>query len=147
MKTAVLGVLKGQQHTWNLKKAERHCIQWQRWELLSVIVTCHIIHNVLQVRNCNRQDRQCVMLEKCDGVQHELKLIYKAATATTAIPAIVITVAKRSFKYTEGLYFSESMFHFYRQERSKLIFPCHFLNQASTFLTAKFWGRKICEVL
>jgi len=63
-----------------------------------------------------RQTRQCVMLEKCDGVQHEFKSIYEAA-ATTAILVTVVTVAKRSFKYTEGLYFSESMFHFYRQEK------------------------------
>ena len=53
---------------------------------------------------------------KCDGVQHEYKLIYEAAAATPVL-VIVVTVAKQSFKYTDGLYFSESMFHFYRQEK------------------------------
>jgi hypothetical protein len=54
---------------------------------------------------------------KCDGVQHEFKSIHEAAAAAAAILVTAVTVAKRSFKYTEGSYFSESMFHFYRQEK------------------------------
>jgi hypothetical protein len=63
-----------------------------------------------------QQTRQCVKLEKCDGVQYAFKLIYEAtAAAVGAILVTTVTVAKQSFKHTKGLYFSESMFHFYRQ--------------------------------